>query len=74
MKVDNMKEIALITIPEISRKYNIARYHLWNWYRRDNKFPRSKGRVGNLRMPLFDEGEVVSYLKTKGVILSNGTK
>jgi predicted DNA-binding transcriptional regulator AlpA len=63
-----MVEINLISIPEVSKKYNIKRYHLWNWYRRDDRFPNPKNHVGNLRMPLFDEEEIVAYLKVKGVI------
>lgn len=53
----------LLSISDISSKYKISRYTVWNWYRRDSNFPKPIQCVNNGKTPIFIKSEIEKFLK-----------
>lgn len=54
----------LLSVQDIASKYNISRYNVWNWHRRNSAFPQPQQYVNNGRTPLFCESEIEKFLKS----------
>lgn len=57
----------LMAKADMSRRWGIKRNVVHNWEGRDPSFPKPVTVVGNGKMPLYLEADVLAYEKEKGI-------